>query len=171
MIANLYFFIIPVYRLSQDDYLAQMAEEKNKVFTPEKETFLENNPNYKILAEEAFIKSYGGKWEFNEILGYIKLHILGTQVRGEYYENDKKRHVKTRIKQFTYITHKLAIEVELPLQKNNTSIYLAILNYLGRCAKDKKLRNRFVDISYFKKIGPYIDWLKLINEQNKMEIS
>ncbi|ETJ86944.1 hypothetical protein D029_3767 [Vibrio parahaemolyticus 970107] len=39
---------------------------------------------------------------------------MGNQVRGSYWQGNKKRFVKSRKKQFEYITHKLVPEVSFP---------------------------------------------------------
>ena len=49
-----------------------------------KKEFYEKNPNNKIFFEEHLSNYFGGIWEYNEIIGYIKLYSIGNQIRGEY---------------------------------------------------------------------------------------
>lgn len=154
----LYFFDIYVYRISSKEYCQQM-DEARITFLDGKEEFFKQYPNFRHLNIKTFNKIFGGIWEYNEIIGFIKLHILGTQVRGEYFSVDSKRIVKTRKKQFKHSVHKLAPERELPLTGDNQEIYNVILSYLEDCKKE--LPKRFIDTSLFEMVGPYIDWKEL----------
>ena len=112
---------------------------------------------------------YGGEWEFNEIVGYIKLHILGNQIRGEYFTTTSNRKVRTRKKQYVQATHKLAPEVNLNRDSNNSEIYEKILEYVERCRLELPLR--YIDDSHIKTIGPYIDWFQLIGSTRREDES
>lgn len=156
---------IPVYRIQRDKYYEKRSEfTENKIFGGSdcefKREYCKANPcylsNYKNLIHE----NYGGSWEFNEIIGFIKLHIVGLQVRGEYWQDDKQRFVKSRSKQFKYVTHKLAPENSFYKESTNIEIYQAICSYVDDCRKE--LKNRYIDDSNLKNIGKYIDWKSLI---------
>lgn len=154
-----YFLDVPVYRLSEEKYDAGLKKHLDEILEPRKE-FLEGHPEFKALHIEVTVKGYGGIWMFNEIVGYIRLYIYGTQVRGEYFTNDVKKHVKTRKKIFKHVTDKLVIEADLTMGKNNLEIYHAIFLYIEECKK--VLKHRYVDDSIFKNIGAYVDWMAMI---------
>ena len=61
------------------------------------------NPNENLGFRDLCTKSYGGPWIFNEIVGYIRLHFMGNQVRGEYFAVQRKRIVRTRRKQLEFL--------------------------------------------------------------------
>ncbi|MGG5574890.1 hypothetical protein [Vibrio diazotrophicus] len=48
---------------------------------------------------------------------------MGNQVRGSYWQDDKKRFVKSRRKQFKYVTHKLVPEISFPRSANSDQVY------------------------------------------------
>ena len=77
------------------------------------EDFYRKEPTQKNAAEDRLRQSYGGAWEYNEIIGYIRLYFFGTQVRGEYWGVNSKRVVRTRKKTLEYKTWKLAPEIDL----------------------------------------------------------
>ena len=79
------------------------------------------------------MKSYGGAWLYNEIIGYIRLHFLETQVRGEYYAIRRQRIVKTRRKTLEFRTWKLAPEREIPNSASTEIIYSIVLEYIHAC--------------------------------------
>lgn len=164
----IYFFDIPVYRLPEDKYYNDRerhivkticgAEISRNEMTETQLYFLEKHGS--SLAER-----YGGAWEFNEIVGYIKLHVLGHQVRGEYFTTIPNRKVRTRKKQYIMATHKLAPEVSLNRDSDNSGIYELILEYVERCRLELPLR--YIDDSHIKTVGPYLDWLKLIGSTQR----
>ncbi len=127
------------------------------------EEFFKENPQYKVMNQESLIRRYGGMWKYNEIIGYISLYVLGTQIRGEYYAVDSRRVVKTRKKIFKLKSLKLADEVEIPLSQTSEAIYNAVFSYINKCRKELPSKF-FIDTSTFESMGKYIDWKKLMNE-------
>jgi len=161
------FFDIPVYRLSENKYNEQIEVHiRNQMYGKTddeqemRKKFYERNVDNKMNDENRLWKEYGGAWQFNEIIGYIRLYIDGNQVLGEYWETEAKRKVRTRRKLFIYSTYKVVPERDLPLKGDSLDIYKEILNYL-RDANDY-LKGRFVDTSVFEKIGHYIDWSEFV---------
>ena|SRR5437763_2075027 len=158
-----YFYDIPVYRISQEKYYSGMDQHIDRVLFPEDSPYSDTlrerektNRDENIALRHHLHRSYGGCWRFNEIIGYIRLHFLGSQIRGEYYAVAKKRIVRTRTKTLEYQTWKLAPEIEVPSDASSNDIFAAILKYLSDCRKE--LRGRYVDSQLFELIGPYIDW-------------
>ncbi len=101
-------------------------------------------------------EKYGGCWQFNEIIGYIKLDFLGSQIRGEYFAVDRKRIVRTRTKTFEYKTWKLAPEIDIEQPYGTGEVLGAIQRYIQACKAE--LPKRFIDTSNFDKLAPHIDW-------------
>lgn len=102
---------------------------------------------------------YGGPWRYNEIIGYIRLHFLGSQIRGEYFGPEVKRITKTRKRVLWRKTHKLAPEVSLPSNPSNREIFDGILRYIQSC--EQELPKRFVDASQLKTLAPFVNWKRL----------
>ena len=109
-------------------------------------------------------KSYGGAWNYNEIIGYIRLHILGTQIRGEYFAVNKKRILRTRNRQLEFKTWKLAPEVEIQDPFNDTNILAAIYQYIDDCRRE--LPSRFIDSEVFDGLSGFVNWERLFNEND-----
>lgn len=149
-------FDIPVYRLSESQY---EVECKNIIKNNFNCSFKNSNKVFDL--ETYYEKSikYFDIWEYNEIIGYIKLYILGSQIRGEYIQHKSSRIRKTRTKSFIFKTHKLAAEINI-YNKTNEEIYLLISKYLENCKIE--LKNRYIDLDNFNQIGKYIAWNKLI---------
>ena len=154
-----YFLDLPVYRVSEDRYydereshvvksICQAEIEINEMTETQSYLYEKQSP---VLSER-----YGGVWEYNEIVGYIKLHFLGEQVRGEYFTTKPYRKVRTRRKLFVYSTHKLAPEVNLEKDSDNSQIYEKLIEYVELCRCE--LPSRYIDDRYIKLIGPHLDW-------------
>ncbi len=161
-----YLYDIPVYRLPEKRYYQEMNAYIDGVLvpngTPDREVLLEesrHNQSRDVWFRGHLGKSYGGMWRYNEIIGYICLHFLGSQVRGEYYDVNKKRIVRTRRKVLEYRTWKLAPEREIWDSSSSEKIYAVMLQYLNDCREE--LPRRYVDSSLFEEIGPYVDWKAL----------
>ena len=168
MVSIRYFYDIPVYRLHEekynrkrDAYIEGVIYPKDSPFNDELRGREAADPNCNIAMRDHLQRSYGGCWQFNEIIGYIRLHFLGAQVRGEYFAVRKKRIVRTRTKILEYRTHKLAPEMDIPYPFTNHGIYTTIVEYLSACRQE--LPSRHVDTALFEVVGPHINWRGLLN--------
>ncbi|MCT7360942.1 hypothetical protein [Thalassolituus pacificus] len=111
MVFDNYFMVIPVYRLSEDKYYSQMNEDFEKLISRSWDiNFRRNNPDMVESWRISHRSSYGGDWEFNEVVGHIKLFFMGSQIRGEYWGTEPQRKVRTRKKKFEFKAHKLVAE-------------------------------------------------------------
>ena len=157
-----YIFDVPVYRLKEDVYNRQMKEHIEDNFNSDDRfvrDMYERDPDIKARMEDHLFRSYGGMWKYNEIIGYIRLHFLGSQVRGEYYTVRRKSIVRTRRKQLEYHTWKLAPEREIPPSSASKEIYSIVLEYVAECRKI--LKRRYIDSSGLERIGSFVDWRAL----------
>jgi hypothetical protein len=153
-----YFHDLPVYRLSEKAYYKRRDEEISAFvadafsglsFSPQQEQ------NLTLRMEQHYHDKYG-PWLFNEIIGYVRLHFLGSQVRGEYFSVERDRLLRTRTKTMVYRTHKLAPEEDVPRDATNEQILKVILDYVDQCRKEKP--RRYFDDTWLRTIGPMVDW-------------
>ena len=165
MIFDNYFMVIPVYRIPEDNYFSKMGEDFEKIISNSwDESFRQSNPDLVDNWKRSHRSSYGGDWEFNEIIGHIKLFFMGSQVRGEYWSTKPQRKVRTRKKEFEFKAHKLVAESEI-WNKTNEGILSAVEEYLSRC--EKKLKNRHIDLREFESLKDHIDWLSVHKTENE----
>ena len=164
-----YFFDLPVYRLPRDTYYeARSAYIENTLFPPGSpdETYLrqrdEADPRKNDGFRDHLERSYGGCWEFNEIVGYIRLHFLGSQIRGEYFAVAKQRIVRTRTKTLEYRTWKLAPEVDIEAPHGKAEVLSAVRQYIEDCKRE--VPKQFIDTSHFDTLAPHIDWEALFRD-------
>ena len=158
----IYFFDLPVYRLSSEAYEQELASDIDEALFPASDPTadtrrLKNQPHPRTVTRlsEHFFEKYGC-WEFNETIGYIRLHFLGGQVRGEYFDVSKKRIVRTRTKVIKYQTWKLAPEVDIEHPHGKAEILAAIRTYIEDCRRE--VPRRFIDTELFETLAPHVDW-------------
>lgn len=163
-----YFYDLPVYRLPRENYNKARDEYVENMLSPIATRKAGSSLSMEAMDRNSLIawrnhlqQSYGGCWEFNEIVGYIRLHFLGTQVRGEYFGSPKKRIVRTRKKFFEYKTLKLAPEVPIEPPQGNSEIVSAVREYIDDCRHE--LPRRYIDAAMFEALAPYINWVDLLH--------
>jgi hypothetical protein len=159
---SVYFHDLPIYRLPRDAYYAGRDKYVADFVA---DTFCHGSPSpeaVKNLSESMKQHDYDtyGPWRFNEIIGYIRLHFLGSQVRGEYFAVNRSRHVLTRHKTFVYRTHKLAPEHQVPRDATSNQILQVIHEYVEACRKE--VPRRYIDDSWLQAVGPFVDWNAVI---------
>ncbi len=164
--ASHYFFDVPVYRLAEDTYYKQMDDFIDQTLFPPNMPYSaarrereQQNPNENTWMRDHLHQQFGGAWRYNEVIGYIRLHFLGSQIRGEYYGVQVKRITRTRKKILEFRTWKLAPEIDIPQEASSADIYRLVLEYLDDCRKE--LKGRIVDSKLLEAIGPYVDWKSL----------
>lgn len=164
MPSNEYFFDVPVYRIEERRYYAERDQWIDRILFPPNNPYSSvrrekelQDPKSLVGPRDHMQRSFDGCWRYNEIIGYIRLHFLGSQIRGEYYGVQNKRIVRTRKKILEYQTWKLAPEIEIPPDSKSEEIFGLIVEYVNDCRKELKGR-RFVDSEILETIGPYIDW-------------
>lgn len=166
MPADRYFFDVPVYRLVEEKYYSDQNRFVEGILFPPDDPNSENrrkkereNPSVHAGARDRLGQSYGGCWRYNEIIGYIRLHLLGSQIRGEYFSVTKTRVVRTRKKVLEYQTHKLAPEIDIPATATSSDIYELVIEYVNRCKRE--IKERFIDSELLEFVGQYVNWQKL----------
>ena len=159
-----FFYDVPVYRLVEEKYYRDREKYVKEALFPKGLPFRDelisaDKADPDINFREHLEKSYGGAWLYNEIIGYIRLHFLGTQVRGEYYAVRRKRIVRTRRKTLEFQTWKLVPEREISNSASSKKSYSIVLEYIDACRNE--LKGRYVDASGLERIGPYVNWKAL----------
>jgi hypothetical protein len=161
-----YFFDLAVYRLPEDQYYAERTAHVDRVVFPlgtpriaDMRKLEEVRPEIIDALRARAEESYGGIWRFNEVVGYIRLHFLGTQVRGEFYGPNRKRIVRTRTRTLEFHTWKLASEVEIETPITTIRISEAVAQYIADCRRE--LPTRFIDAELLESLRPHLDWQAL----------
>jgi len=151
-----FFFEIPIYRCDNIKYSQEREIRYNKYFDQNggKISDLELN--------DLFQRLFWQPWDYNEIVGWMRLFVLGDQIRGEYYFVTSKVRIALRKKRFEY--YGKAFEESIYDDLTNHEIYNLILENLEEEKKVKPLKNRYLDLRAFDSIAKFVDWKALIAE-------
>lgn len=151
-------FDIPIYRLNKELYYEKMHEYIDS------ELKLFDDTEIKLKMRESVKSSYGGDWEYNEIIGYIKLYKWGNKVRCYYHETNSKRKVKTRHKQYIKITDKFC-DIQTFKSWENSFFVKVIKDNIENCVLKIKEKNKnwYVDTTIFYNMLENIDWRKIFS--------
>jgi len=148
MLETKYLFELHVYRLKETEYYSAMKKDMDKT-----------NSKMQIPMDTGYLrKQYGGDWQYNEIIGFLKFYQYGAnQIRCEYWETDSTRKVKTRKKQFIQKSDSYCTE---PFSKNDTNANLAesMKSAVDHCETRLKKKNRYIDKEIFGNTVDHISW-------------
>ncbi len=82
---DFYVFDIPVYLRPKSKYYRDMeqatARHLRKLF-PSVESPREKFPKQCEAIEQDFCKTFGGPWEFNQVVGWLRLYVEGSSIGG-----------------------------------------------------------------------------------------
>jgi hypothetical protein len=169
---ELIFFELPIYRTSEEEFYREVQKFIDKQFSNLNDfskDFLQNNSEEKLGWEQGQRKEYGSIWEYNDIIGYIKLFFYGTQVRGGYWSVTAKRIVKTNKKDFICKDWSFGPAISVHRENDSLGVCNRIIELIDYFKKE--LKKRFIDTSKFDAISPYIDWKRLYDEYRLVQDS
>ena len=156
-----YFFEIPIFRLSESDYKKSLDFKINKCA----EYYQSRTPDivydYVELASRNF-KDNVSNYRYGDLIGVIKLFVLGDQIRGELYFIKQRVSSNLKNKKWSLAESKI-FEIYIFDYYSNDDIYKQIIMNIDKYKKyHKKLNNTFVDTECFNNIGRCINYKFLI---------
>ena len=164
-----YFFDLPVYRLTAARYYAERDRFVEKMMYPADRAWSRQLRKLHALqpAVGAAFKGdlqniYGGGWEYNEIIGWLRLHFIGALLRAEYFAVPG-RPTRTRTKTFDYVTEALVPATKIPARAGSGAIRNLIDRHLDAC--QRALRGRHLDRANLDAIARHVDWRALVNRR------
>jgi outer membrane lipoprotein-sorting protein len=142
LLHNKLLFELPVYRKNETSYLQDFETYK------------------KTIAYSVTIDDFGGSWEYNEIIGYLKFYISGkTQIRVEYKETYAKRKVKTKKKTFILNSDSFCVRAIFKNMDN-----LSLIKLIRECIEHCKIRlpKRYINTTFIDNTLDHTDWKSVI---------
>lgn len=167
-----YFFELPIYRCSSEKYYKELDILRKKIdksipFIQGQENLIEEIKNSRFACQ-----SYN--FEYNETIGWIKLYVLGNELRGEYHfevdlddktKNKKRFNKGIRKKQFEEFGK--AFEISFNSNDSSEEIYSKLITEIKSLMKSEEpFKNRFIDTSKLEKISEFVDWKNLVLKLN-----
>lgn len=148
-----YFFTIPVYICSPEEYKLKEEQYFKKQF---KRYRVDDSKESKENFKEAFYRYLWRPWKFNQIVGFIELFVWGKDIRGEYYFIASKR-LSVHQKNKKYNWYGKAFEMGVYFEEQLDTIYDTLLKHLEDLKKEKPFKNRYIDLRELNEIGSFID--------------
>lgn len=163
---DLYIFDVPIYRCTKHSYYADMEQREKKHI----HELLTNNgvphetaPDTHQRAKEHLRKAFGGPWDFNQIIGWIRLYAEGSHIGGQLWWVDAKRIRRDTRKTFYLRTPSNILATYFAPTDNSASIFSETLTQLEALGKRIQVEGHYVDLENFRNLGPFIKWRELLN--------
>jgi hypothetical protein len=157
--ADQYFLDLPIYRLSLRQHTAELKTEKRKYLAPLKK-YKNVAPESYANADRWFDRYHWYPWRYNEIIGWMRLYALGTQIRGELWCVKAKRITRRMKKKFFYVGK--AFERSFRDNDSNERIAGEVARKLKQFTKERWMRKRSLDLECFQAVAPALNWRRLL---------
>lgn len=162
-----YIFDIPVYRCTEEQFYADMdaavSKRHDEIFATTGISRKNAPESYKNM-EEHTRQTFGGPWNFNQVVGWLRLFAESSHVGGHLWWIDAKRIQRVmRQKRFFLTTISDVLSNYFTSEDDSESIYRRTIEDIERLTKQRPLKDRHVDLETFLNIGPHIDWRGLLN--------
>jgi hypothetical protein len=163
---NQYIFDVPIYRKSKNDFKAEINAE----FAKHVEWMISSDPHQrplnsetKIRGKDSIVRKYGGPWQFNQIIGWLRLFAEGYTIGGHLWWVDAQRLNRRMLnKRLKLITPSDVLHVRF-LNESSTELFNKLLERFTAMTKESKYKNRYIDLDVFCRVGPIIDWRALLD--------
>jgi len=162
---NKYIFDIPIYRKTKTDFNSEIETQVAKRI----ERIISYDPEQRPLSQDVRQRQYhsviaesGGPWQFNQIVGWFRLFVEGKTIGCHLWWVDAKRlNRKMRNKRLYLQTYSNILQERITNESSN-EIFNRLLERLIKLSKEGMYKNRYIDLDVFQRIGPFINWRKLM---------
>ena len=166
MMIQRYIYDIAIYWQQQEEFNANYHEALAK-FLDKSKKFTDFPLSVQLvhLLTDRFWKRYVAPWNFNQVVGWIRLYVPGSQVCGELWFTNAKRFGRNLVrKQFSL--HRKLFDLDVRSSQSSDDIFFGLLSELRSI---NKIGNRriYLELEPFETLGPFIDWRSLtLNREN-----
>ena len=165
---NQYIFDIPVYRTTNEKF----DTEIDMLVAKRIEWIVSHDPQRRLLSRErqnrqphTVIAESGGPWQFNQVVGWLRLYVDPSHVCGELWWVDAKRINRImRKRRFYLTTASNVLATYFTPEYDSESIYQKTLVDIERLTSERPLKKRYLDLENFRNIGPFINWRVLLDK-------
>ncbi|HHV32608.1 MAG TPA: hypothetical protein GXX74_09455 [Clostridiales bacterium] len=147
---------IPIYRCSKEEHYAQCQKEIEKSMLKFREPIEDNVRQY--LDEH-----YKTPWNYNEVIRWLVIYRQGIDLVGEEWYDQHDKILRNQKRDFRFNAAS-AIRVRIYPEDSSEDIYRKLLHEIDEYGKGAKLKNRYIDISKLKNIGPFVNWRALMDD-------
>lgn len=171
MYNSIYFFEIPIYRVSQEHYGREVETEKEKLLSPLRDLWnrvsskpVEESEAYQYVKNN-FDREHGTHmWRYNQAIGWLRLFTSDhSHIRVDYYWVKERITKSLKNKLFRYCFEEKTFELDILPAMTSNEIYMLLRERIEELMRKKPFRKYYIDLEPFQNIGTYIDWRALVN--------
>ncbi len=169
-----YIFDLPVYRCSRARHKKEMDEfvESHLRLCFDDHGLSRQADSEALLRIKANVRnSFGGSWEFNEIVGWVRLFPENDGIGAHVWFTEGRKLTRKMRKLFRLRTDSNCLWTHFSLNVENLEIYNGVLKALKNLTKQEPVKGRVLDLSIFHRLGPYVNWKRLIEDAAKGRLS
>lgn len=164
---NQYIFDIPVYSTNREDFAAEVDNCVAKrvewivSFDPQQRPLTPKNRNrqfHSVIAES------GGPWQFNQVVGWLRLFAEGHTIGCHLWWVDARR-LNRRIKnrRLLYLTTSSDILGACFPHESSSEIFDALIELIDDLSSQPLFKKRYIDLDIFRRVGPFFDWRGMLD--------
>lgn len=154
-----YIFAIPIYALSKEELKRRVERKEKEIVKKRTNVYCQEGSKYmdRIILEECTPMNI---WEYNHVIGYIKIGVTAHDVWFEFYLCDSfpKYYWMTHRKKFILHYQTIGDHFNVEPEKSNIDIGKDIKSMLENMKKSDLLKKYFVDSSIFDETYMYLDY-------------
>jgi len=171
---DFYIFDIPVYRCRKERYYIEMGEavEKHKKECFEWPGFSRKRKSSRetLSRVEADVRTaFGGAWEFNQIIGWVRLFPENNGLGAHVWFVEGRRLTRKMRKLFRLQAMSSCPLNYSPPPADSLQIFRDLLKGLEDMAKQRPLKEHYLDLSVLRRTAPFIDWRRMIDESRRVD--
>lgn len=163
-ISNRYIFEIGVYPSEPESFFSERSkrlQERLEWLASAGGVGPDQAPDVFENTKEYFLKKYGG-WRYTQAIGWIRLFVLGRQMRGEYwFVNAKRIDREMNKRKFEYCGKAFELSF-FPGEDMSIEIFQQTLNAINRLGTEKPFKGRYIDLEAFENIGKHVNWRTIL---------
>ena len=160
-----YFFELPIYRVSESVYsaefhrhLARFWDETERMHGRAREEIFSDDQ--RALIQEQQWRNFGGPWRYNQVVGWVRLFVLGFQIRGEYWMVTSQRLTRRGRRDFRYSSHAFTFNCSHGMSSDE--IRDAVVIELAEFQRECRNGRLFLDVTCFDNAAQCIDWRRIL---------
>ncbi len=165
MLRDLYFFEIPIYRMSEksfnDKYDRDLERHWQCLEDASGVPCDKMSDRLRMLSENHFWETYGTPWRFNQIVGWIRLYVLGSQIRGETWMCRAKRYTRNGRRRYRFFGK--AFEMSCSKDMTSAELGAEVEDRLRSCVKNFRSGKMHVDLECFMTASQFLNWRSLVD--------
>ena len=118
--------------------------------------------DFYLTVEHYFWDNYIAPWPYNQAIGWVRLYLLGSQLRGTLWLVDAKRCSRSmKHKKFRHQGD--AFQMEVWPEQSSAGIYKELLEQLRSTQMKWRSRGWVLDLECLHAVGPFINWRGLVS--------